>query len=76
MYLLVHLIERIGLVVGRVRLTFVVADGHSVIVSRREFAPKPNVVDTSVWSAEVVRKVQRQVVDAGELDDPADRCKH
>lgn len=67
MNVLVHLIERVRLVIGSIRSTLIVADGHAVVVGLREFAAQPNVVNLRGLCPEVRRKAQRQVVHPGEL---------
>lgn len=73
MDLLMNLIESAALVVGRIRLTLVVADRHPMIMGRREFTAQSDVVDASRWVTKVGGEIERQMVNAGELDDPSDR---
>lgn len=69
MNLLIHLIERVRLVIGRIGATLVVADGHAVVMGRREFAAQPNIIDARrrVAGPEIAGKVQRQMMHASKV---------
>lgn len=75
MNLLIDRIKGGRLVIGGVGATLVVADGDAVVVGRRELAAQPDVVDARLLVAVVGGEEQRQVVDAGELGDPARRWR-